>query len=346
MKFGKTLRQSEVHEWGVYYCDYKNLKQIIRHGLTHELPHQVIIDSFVTQLSIEMEKVERFSSSKFVWCQEKMSSIDKDCDLLFKLSNDELKLEKNSVLFQYAKKMSSDLLDEIQLLVDFAKINCTAFQKIIKKLYKKVPEAKGMKLDCIQQISDDNNVSVKSDLYLLKEKAEKYLETFSEMNKIFKPKGMKVYSIGCFDLFHRGHERLLKYLHEFGDYVVIGIHDDESYFKLKKKYPIDSLDVRINNIKPYCDIIFVIPSTDPTLFIKAATAQQDIDNHCCCYVRGDDMINFPSRDWVEANMPVYMLPRSDGVSSTLIRQIYHSDDKNLAHLAMFAKLDSKQQPIC
>ena len=42
---------------------------------------------------------------------------------------------------------------------------------------------------------------------------------------------MKVYSIGCFDLFHRGHERLLKYLHEFGDYVVIGIHDDESYFK-------------------------------------------------------------------------------------------------------------------
>lgn len=37
----------------------------------------------------------------------------------------------------------------------------------------------------------------------------------------------QVYTIGCFDLFHRGHENLLATLREFGDYVVVGIHDDE-----------------------------------------------------------------------------------------------------------------------
>ena len=105
----------------------------------------------------------------------------------------------------------------------------------------------------------------------------------------------KVYTIGCFDLFHRGHQNVLLSLREFGAYIVVGIHDDNSYFQLKNKYTIDNLDTRMKNVKPFADQIYVIPSTDPLLYIQSMVSDQDIANGSCCYARGDDMLNFPSR---------------------------------------------------
>ena len=72
---------------------------------------------------------------------------------------------------------------------------------------------------------------------------------------------MKVMTVGTFDIFHRGHANLLRGLRSFGGYVVVGVHDDESYFQLKKKKPIDSLETRLRRVKPYVDQVFVIPST-------------------------------------------------------------------------------------
>ena len=74
----------------------------------------------------------------------------------------------------------------------------------------------------------------------------------------------KVYTIGCFDLFHRGHQNVLMSLREFGYFIVAGIHDDESYFKLKNKYTVDNLETRMKNVKPFVDQLYVIPSTSPT----------------------------------------------------------------------------------
>jgi glycerol-3-phosphate cytidylyltransferase-like family protein len=62
---------------------------------------------------------------------------------------------------------------------------------------------------------------------------------------------VQVYTVGCFDLMHHGHSNLLAIMRcampcfrcvtlsksaccrHFGNNVIIGIHDDESYFKLK-----------------------------------------------------------------------------------------------------------------
>lgn len=43
----------------------------------------------------------------------------------------------------------------------------------------------------------------------------------------------QVYTVGCYDLFHRGHENLFKALRDFGRFIVAGIHDDASYLALK-----------------------------------------------------------------------------------------------------------------
>jgi len=155
----------------------------------------------------------------------------------------------------------------------------------------------------------------------------------------------KVYTIGCFDLFHRGHQNVLLSLREFGYYIVAGIHDDESYFKLKNKYTIDNLETRMANVKPFVDQIYVIPSTDPLLYIKSMVSQQDIDMGTCCYARGDDMLNFPGREWVESVMPVHFVPRTEACSSTLIRTIYHADDEETRKKAAFAKTRYDGKPV-
>ena len=154
----------------------------------------------------------------------------------------------------------------------------------------------------------------------------------------------KVYTIGCFDLFHRGHAHVLHSLREFGHFIVAGIHDDASYFKLKKKHPIDNLEKRMANLKPHVDMIYVIPSTNPMPYIQMAVSDQDIEQGLCCYARGDDMLEFPGRPWVESVMPVHFLPRTEGCSSSLIRTIYHGDD-SVREKAAFAKTRYDGKPI-
>jgi hypothetical protein len=86
---------------------------------------------------------------------------------------------------------------------------------------------------------------------------------------------------------------------------------------------VQSLADRMAVIAPYCDEVFVIPDTDPTPHIRRAVPVADIEARRCVYVRGDDMPAFPAREWVESVMPVLLLPRTDSVSSSFIRTLYH-----------------------
>jgi len=130
--------------------------------------------------------------------------------------------------------------------------------------------------------------------------------------------GKTIYSIGCFDLFHWGHRSLIDKMRQQGDKIVIGIHDDESIYKLKKKYPVDPLEKRMENLKKHVDQVYVIPSTDPTPYISAAIDRTKISDSC--YLRGDDMPNFPARTLIEElGINVIFVPYTQGVSSTQLR---------------------------
>ena len=65
----------------------------------------------------------------------------------------------------------------------------------------------------------------------------------------------------------------------------------------------------------------------------------------CCYARGDDMLDFPARPWVESVMPVHFVPRTEACSSTLLRTIYHEEDEELRKKAAFAKTSYDGKPI-
>lgn len=101
----------------------------------------------------------------------------------------------------------------------------------------------------------------------------------------------------------------------------------------------------MKNVKPYVDQLYVIPSTDPLLYIKSMVSPQDIETGSCCYARGDDMLAFPGREWVESVMPVHFVPRTEACSSTLIRTIYHGENEELRKKAAFAKTRYDGKPI-
>lgn len=245
----------------------------------------------------------------------------------------------------YAKKSLVTFKREIDLLREFLEINTTAFSKIFKKFDKQ--RGSSLREERLEKIISRNAFLSGDELKAMIMIVETMIEEVDSLKPRL-PNGWenrKVYTIGCFDLFHRGHQNVLLSLREFGAYLIVGIHDDESYFKLKNKYTIDDLETRMNNVKPFADQIYVIPSTDPLLYIKSMVSDQDVASGSCCYARGDDMLNFPSREWVESVMPVHFVPRTEGCSSTLIRTIYHADSKELRQKAAFAKTRYDGKPI-
>mmetsp|Transcript_29040 Transcript_29040/g.62235 ORF Transcript_29040/g.62235 Transcript_29040/m.62235 type:complete len:415 (+) Transcript_29040:1015-2259(+) len=247
--------------------------------------------------------------------------------------------------FIYAKKSLVTFQREIDLLIEFLEINRTAFYKILKKFDKHTDSS--FQKERLEKILERNAFLNGEELRLIKGMVKGLIDEVVSLKPRL-PNGWenrKVYTIGCFDLFHRGHQNVLLSLREFGAYLVVGIHDDESYFKLKNKYTIDNLETRMENVKPFADQIYVIPSTDPLMYIKSMVSDQDVANGSCCYARGDDMLNFPSREWVESVMPVHFVPRTEGCSSTLIRTIYHSESQDLRQKAAFAKTRYDGKPI-
>lgn len=257
------------------------------------------------------------------------------------------KVEKSNYFhtFIYAKKSLQTYERELELLLEFLGLNATAFSKILKKFDKRT--GLSTRENQLVELETTHSFMKGTVLSNLKSRVAELIEEVDTLKPKL-PEGWenrKVYTIGCFDLFHRGHQNVLVSLRDFGYYIVAGIHDDHSYFQLKNKYTIDNLETRMKNVKPYVDQLYVIPSTDPLLYIQSVVSEKDIETGACCYARGDDMLDFPSRDWVESVMPVHFVPRTEACSSTLIRTIYHSADKELGAKAAFAKTRYDGKPI-
>ena len=127
-----------------------------------------------------------------------------------------------------------------------------------------------------------------------------------------------IYTIGCFDQFHKGHMIILNKMKSMCDNLIVGIHDDQSLEQLKKLDPSehDTIYTRMKNVKQIADRVYIVPDTNPTECLRNMISSDHTD---ACYMRADDMVNFPGRSLIESLMPVHFLPYTQGVSSTMIR---------------------------
>lgn len=80
-----------------------------------------------------------------------------------------------------------------------------------------------------------------------------------------------IFTNGCFDILHRGHVSLLKYCHELGEEVVVGLNSDTSVKRIKgNSRPINSEQDRkfmLESIK-YVDKVIVFNEETPYNLIK------------------------------------------------------------------------------
>jgi cytidyltransferase-like protein len=138
----------------------------------------------------------------------------------------------------------------------------------------------------------------------------------------------KIYTIGCFDWFHHGHRILLENIKARCDTLIVGIHDDASLEQLKNldKEMHQTINQRMENVKKYADIVYVIPDKNPTFFLKCVIQGTD-NKENACYMRSNDMMNFPGRDLVESMISLEFTEYTDGVSSTQIRKTLKSNIK-------------------
>lgn len=86
-----------------------------------------------------------------------------------------------------------------------------------------------------------------------------------------------VFTNGCFDILHSGHIQYLDEARSLGDFLVIGINDDDSVSRLKGALrPILQLEERMNILSGLAMVDLVIPFTEDTPLSLIEFIQPDI----------------------------------------------------------------------
>ena len=139
---------------------------------------------------------------------------------------------------------------------------------------------------------------------------------------------MKKYAItvGVFDCLHEGHVNLFKRMCELGEHVVVIVHDDQSTFQNKGRFPVQKWEHRMENLQAcgLVDEIRRVANADPSnaigLLLAVCEESERTKADDFVYVRGDDWQNFPGRKTIEdAGVEIVLIPYTEGVSTSQIR---------------------------
>lgn len=123
---------------------------------------------------------------------------------------------------------------------------------------------------------------------------------------------IKVATYGTFDLFHIGHLNLLKKCMELGDNLTVFVSTDE-FNDLKGKKTYINYENRSEIVRNIRGVDSVYPETSWDQKI------QDIkENEIDIFAIGDDWAG--KFDFLSEYCEVIYLPRTDGISSTLLKE--------------------------
>lgn len=137
-----------------------------------------------------------------------------------------------------------------------------------------------------------------------------------DFHKMFKRSYRTVITYGTFDLLHFGHLELLRRIRNLGDRVIVGLSTDD-FNILKQKECIMSFEKRKHLLEVLSYVDLVIPEEQWDQKID------DVKNHDVdLFVMGDDWKG--KFDFLEAYCEVLYLPRTEGISTTKIKNILNA----------------------
>ncbi|WP_180079892.1 MULTISPECIES: adenylyltransferase/cytidyltransferase family protein [unclassified Acinetobacter] len=129
-----------------------------------------------------------------------------------------------------------------------------------------------------------------------------------------------VITYGTFDLFHIGHLNLLQRMKALGDYLIVGVSTDE-FNSLKKKKTIIKFEDRLQIVQGLKCVDLAIPESAWDQKVK------DIKKYgVSIFGMGHDWAGH--FDELKEHCEVVYLPRTEGISSTQLKQSLNVLDKS------------------
>lgn len=120
----------------------------------------------------------------------------------------------------------------------------------------------------------------------------------------------RMYTSGCFDIFHQGHLNIIKKTKELCDYLIVGVSTDELIIKSKGRPPLIPFEERISIVRANSYVDEVIPQVDKNK--QAIVTQYNID---AISVGSDWLGKYPA---VSCEMEYF--DYTPNVSSTVLKQ--------------------------
>ena len=166
---------------------------------------------------------------------------------------------------------------------------------------------------------------------LIKESTSSFLASARRIYQFFSDKTLSptsriVYIDGGFDLMHMGHIEALKSAKQLGDYLIVGVHDDQTINAYKgKNHPIMKLNERCLNIlalKYVDDVIMGAPKTITVDMIKTLNISVVVKGSSALQPENDPYL-------IPKNLGIYKeIPKIPNLSTDIIIQRVIQNRKN------------------
>ena len=128
------------------------------------------------------------------------------------------------------------------------------------------------------------------------------------------------YTTGVYDMFHIGHLNIIKRAKEQCETLIVGVTTDELCYKRKKKYPIINENDRMSIIAAIRYVDKVVPQIDMDKVRQVKEFGVDV-----VFVgsdwKGTEAWNKYEREFAKIGCKVVYLDHTDGISSTILREI-------------------------
>lgn len=128
------------------------------------------------------------------------------------------------------------------------------------------------------------------------------------------------YTTGVYDMFHIGHLNILRRAKEQCDFLIVGVTTDELCFQRKHKYPIINEAERMAIVEAIRYVDKVVPQSDMEK-IKPVTDFGADAVFVGSDWKGTEAWNQYEKDFAEVGCSVVYLEHTNGISSSMLRDI-------------------------